>query len=305
MKRIKDIKDIPVFLSNQRYDEFYQNMSNKRLKKEVRKRHKLFERLQHVLNDTYIIEDDFVQDKKKSTRLNKKNSNKNTVVVKITNTINGVKQILPPKTKRELIQDEKNSIIRAISGFTEPLYIDGKNGKILNYHSSDFTILPGFNFDNSPIIIPIMSCDNYQNLKNGNKFCESEPQNLEDYTKLPSIFLNLDFSDDVIIEELRSYLTLLRKQKNHQPTYLQTRAYLEKLKNYRILQVMDIIMWQYATDYHIQYDTLAMFLSGHRKDMYSGKRLKETIIPFAKNLLNSKSNEFGFFYYLVNKNDEV
>ena len=306
MKRIKDIVNIPIFLNNQRYDDFYQDMSKKRLKKEVVKRHTIFIRVQDILNDTYIVEDNFIQDKEKTKRLNKKNSKKKTVTIKRTLTLNGVQKILPaspPKTKQELIQNEKKSIINDILGFTEPLYIDSENGKRLNYRSSDFTMFPGFNFDNSPIIIPIMSHENYQNLRNKNELFEPKPQNLEEYTKSPSIYLNLDFSDDAILEELRTHLTLLREQKNHKPIYLKSRSYLDKLKNFRILQVMDLVMWQAITDSHIQYDTLALFLYPHGQ--YTGKQLKETITPLAKNLLNSKSNESSFFCYIVSKSDEV
>lgn len=307
MTRIKDIKDIPVFLGNQRYDEFYKNMSKKRLKKEVSKRHILFERLQNVLNRIYILEDDFVQDKKKSKRLNKKNYKKKMITIEITGsfTVNGVKKILPPrplKTRDEIIQEERDSIVKSIMSFTIPLWRDTPNGRLLNYQSSDFTIMPGFNFDSSPVIVPIMNQKYYQNLKKRDGFCDVSPRNLDEYLKMPNFYINLDFSDDVIIEELKNELRKLRENQKNKPLYSKSKTYIHKLKNFRILQVMDIILWQLATDQYIQYETFASFL--YAKDQFSGKQLKETIIPIAKNLLDSKSNESGFFYYIVNKNDE-
>ncbi|MCL6238772.1 DUF6387 family protein [Acinetobacter sp. ANC 5033] len=307
MKRIKNIGDIPSFLSNQRYDDFYQELSKDKLKKEIVKRHTLYSRVQHVLNNTYIIESDFTKDKKKSKRLNKKNDKKKIVTVKITRsiTVNGEKKILPPqptKTKDEIIQEERDSIVRTILCFTTPLWQDTLDGRKLNYQSSDFTILPGFNFDDTPIITPIMSDKNYSNFGAINPFFEVLPRNLDDYKKMPNIYINLDFSDDAIIEEIKNQLAELREIKNHKPVYLKNKTYINKLINYRILQVMDIILWQVITNHYIQYDALALFL--YPRGKYSGKQLKETIMPLSKNLLDSRSNDSGFFYYIVNKNDE-
>lgn len=302
MKRIKNINDIPCFLSSQRYDDFYQELSKDKLRIEIAKRHRLYSRVQHVLNNTYIIEDDYTQDKKKSKRLNKKNDKNKTIIINMTRsiTVNEIKKILPPpppKTKDELIQDERESIIKGILSFTTPLMQDTPNGKKVNYQSSDFTILSGFNFDDSPIISPIMSQKNYRNFKATNPFFDVLPQNLDDYLKMPNIYINLDFSDDAIIEEFKSQLVNLRK--NHKPIYSKSTSYINKLINYRILQVMDLVMWQAITNHHIEYETLTLFL--YPKGKYSGKQLKETIIPKAKKLLDSKSNESGFFYYIVKK----
>ena len=304
MKRIKNIGDIPSFLSNQRYDDFYQDLSENKLKKEIGKRQSLFSRVEHVLKNTYIIEDDYTQDKKKSKRLNKKNSKKKIITVKTTRsiTINGVKKILPPfppKTKDELIQDERDSIVRGILSFTTSLWQDTAYGRRLNYQSSDFTLFPGFNFDDSPIITPIMNHSHYHNLRDINEFFEVLPRNLDDYIKMPNIYINLDFSDDAIIEEFKNQLVALRENQNHKPIYSKTKSYIDKLINFRILQVMDLLIWQSITNHHIRYDTLALFL--YPQGQFSGKQLKETIIPLLKNLLDSKSNESGFFYYIVNK----
>lgn len=304
MKRIKNIGDIPSFLSNQRYDDFYKELSKHKLKKEIGKRHSLYSRVQHVLNNTYIIEDDYTRDKKKSKRLNKKNDKKKVITVEITRsiTVNGVKKILqpsPPKTKNEIIQEERDSIVRNILSFTTHQWQDTPDGKKLNYQSSDFTIFPGFNFDDSPIITPIMNHKNYHNFKSINPFFDVFPRNLDDYIKMPNIYINLDFSDDAIIEEFKNQLVELRETQNQKPVYSKTKSYIAKLINFRILQVMDLLIWQAITNHHVLYDTLALFL--YPQGQFSGKQLKETIIPLSKNLLNSKSNESGFFYYIVNK----
>lgn len=307
MKRIKNIGDIPSFLSNQRYNDFYQQLSIYKLKKEIGKRQNLYSKVQDILNNTYIIEDDYIQDKKKSKRLNKKNYKKKIITVQITTsfTVNGEKKILPPqppKTRDEIIQEERDSIVESIMSFTIPLRRDTPNGRYLNYKSSDFTIMPGFNFDNSPIIAPIMNQKYYQNLKQRDGFCEVSPRNLDEYLKMPNFYINLDFSDDAIIEELKNELRKLRENQKNKPVYSKSKTYIRKLINFRILQVMDIILWELVTNKRIEYNTFASFL--YSQGQYSQKQLKETIIPIAKKLLDSKSNESGFFYYIVSKNDE-
>lgn len=307
MKRIKDIADIPSFLSNQRYDDFYQELPKRKLKEEIDKRHRLYSRVQNVLNDTYIIENDHTLDKKKSKRLNKKNMKKKTITIKITQsiTINGVKKILPPpppKTKNEMIQEERDSIVGKILSFTTPLWENTPKGRKLNFKSSDFKVFYGFNTDDSPIITPIMNHKKYRNLKSVDSFLDVSPRNIDDYIAMPNVYINLDFSDDAIIEEFKNQLIELRKTLNHKPVYSKAKTYIAKLVNYRILQVMDLVIWQDITGRHVLYDTLALLL--YPQGQFSGKQLKETIIPLSKNLLNSKSNESAFFYYIVNKNDE-
>ena len=77
---------------------------------------------------------------------------------------------------------------------------------------------------------------------------------------------------------------------------------IKKFKNFRTLQVIDVLLWQKLTEQHIEYETLAAFL--FPQGQFTGKQLRETIIPFAKKLLDSNSNESAYLFYLSDQSSE-
>lgn len=156
-------------------------------------------------------------------------------------------------------------------------------------------IFPRFLFDCRPYIQPLKEATDDIEIRA--KYLLRE--NVDDYDEYPAISINLDFSDDAIIADVKKHLIQLRKQLKHKPKLLPPKEYLRKLKNFRALQVIDILLWQKLTDHHIEYETLAEFL--FPQGQFTGKQLRETIIPFTKKLLDSKSNESAYMFYLADK----
>jgi len=289
LKRISDKKKIPEFFNNKRYDEHYKNFSVVGLTHEIRDRQNTSYHINSIFKDDYITpatEDD--------------RKNKKFITVKCFKTIDGkrVEYTPPPRTIEQIINDSKASYLRWIEGRTEVGFLDHPQlGRVPNM-KRPLDILPRLLFDTRPYIQPIkiISDDIDARLEYAHR------RNVDEYDEYPAISINLDFSDDAIIADIKKHLKKLRKQLKQRPKLLPPKEFIRKFKNFRTLQVIDILLWQRLTDQHIEYDTLAEFLFPHGQ--YTGKQLRETIIPFAKKLLNSRSNESAYLFYLSDQSSE-
>lgn len=124
-------------------------------------------------------------------------------------------------------------------------------------------------------------------------------RNVNEYDEYPAISINLDFSDDAILSDIKHHLQILRNKLDHKPKFMPPKEFMKKFKNFRTLQVIDILLWQKLTEQHIEYDTLADFL--FPQGQFTGKQIRETIIPFARKMLDEESNESTYLFYLADK----
>lgn len=289
MKRISDKKKIPDFFNNKRYDEYYKNYSVVRLTHEIQDRQDTSYHINSIFKDDYITP--VTEDDRK---------NKKFITVKCFIKIDGkrVEYTPPPRTREQIIEDYKKSYLRWIEGRTELGILEHPQlGKVLNM-KRPLEILPRIVWDTRPYIQPIKEVTNDREARSRYVL----RKNADEYDEYPAISINLDFSDDAIIADIKKHLTKLRKQLKHRPKLLPPREFIRKFKNFRTLQVIDILLWQRLTDQHIEYDTLAEFL--FPQGQFTGKQLRETIIPFAKKLLNSRSNESAYLFHLSDQSSE-
>ncbi|WP_419225082.1 DUF6387 family protein [Acinetobacter sp. A2] len=290
MKRISDKKKIPEFFNNKRYDEYYKNFGVVRLTHEIQDRQSTSFHINSIFEDDYVTpvtEDDL--------------KNKKFITIKRFITIDGkrVEYTPPPRTIEQIIEDDKQSHLRWIEKRTEPTtYMEHPTLGTIRKSGRYPEIFPRLLFDIRPYIQPIKEMAD--DIETRSKYALR--RNVDEYDEYPAISINLDFSDDAIIADIKKHLKKLRKQLKHRPKLLPPKEFIRKFKNFRTLQVIDILLWQRLTDQHIEYDTLAEFLFPHGQ--YTGKQLRETIIPFAKKLLNSGSNESAYLFYLSDQSSE-
>lgn len=283
MKRISDKKKIPEFFNNKRYDEYYKNYSVVRLTHEIQDRQNTSYHLNHIFKDDYVTpvtEDDL--------------KNEKFITVKSFKIIDGkrVEYTPPPRTREQIIEDSRQAYLRWIEGRTELGFLEHPQlGKVPNM-KRPLEILPRIMWDTRPYIQPIKEVTNDREARSRYVL----RKNADEYDEYPTFSINLDFSDDAILTDIKKHLTKLRKQLKHRPKLLPPREFIRKFKNFRTLQVIDILLWQRLTDQHIEYETWAEFL--FPQGQFTGKQLRETIIPFAKKLLNSRSNESAYLFHL-------
>ena len=287
LKRISDKSKIPFFFNNKRYDEYYKNYSVLRLTHEIQDRQSTSWRINSIFEDDYITPvtaDDL--------------KNKKFITVKRFIKIDGkrVEYTTPKKTIEQIIEDDKNSLLREIAVFAEPItYIDHPELGTIRAGGRYPKIFPRLLWDNRPYIQPIKGTADDIKKRSGYAF----RANVDEYEEYPAISINLDFSDDAILSDIKQHLKKLRKELKHRQKFMPPKDFIRKFKNFRVLQVIDIIFWQKLTDCHIEYEALAEFL--FPLGQFSGKQLRETIIPFAKKLLDSQSNESAYLFYLSDK----
>ncbi len=284
MKRISDKKKIPEFFNNKRYDEYYKNYSVVRLTHEIQDRQDTSSHINSIFEDDYVtpvIEDDL--------------KNKKIITVKRFKIIDGerIEYTPPPRTIEQIIEDDKNLYLKWIEKRTEPTtYMEHPTLGTIRKSGRHPEIFPRIVWDRRPYIQPIKEM--VDDIETRSKYAFRG--NVEEYNMYPAISINLDFSDDAILADIKKHLTKLRKKLKHRPTLLPPKEFIRKFKNFRTLQVIDVLLWQKLTEQHIEYDTLAEFL--FPQGQFTGKQLRETIIPFSKKLLNSNSNESVYMFYL-------
>lgn len=289
LKRISDKKKIPDFFNNKRYDEHYKNFSVVRLTHEIQDRQNTSYHINSIFKDDYITP--VTEDDRK---------NKKFITVKCFKTIDGkrVEYTPPPRTIEQIINDSKASYLRWIEGRTEVGFLEHPQlGRVPNM-KRPLEILPRILWDTRPYIQPIKEMAD--DIETRSRYALRK--NIDKYDDFPSFSINLDFSDDAIITDIKKHLAKLRKQLKHRPKLLPPKEFIKKFKNFRTLQVIDVLLWQKLTEQHIEYDTLAEFL--FPQGQFTGKQLRETIIPFAKKLLNSRSNESAYLFYLSDQSSE-
>ena len=261
LKYISDKKKIPEFFNNKRYDEYYKNYGVVRLAHEIQERQSTSLKINSIFEDDYIIfpDDDDIKNK---------------------------------KITEQIIERDKKFYLGWIEGFTEPNFIEHpKWGKVQN-RKKPIDVFPRRLWDNRPYIQPIKEMADDIEMRSRYAFrC-----NVDEYEEYPAISINLDFSDDAILTDIKKHLTKLRKELKHRPKLLPPKEFIKKFKNYRTLQVIDMLLWQKLIDHHIEYETWAEFL--FPQGQFTGKQLRETIIAFAKKLLDSESNESAYMFYL-------
>ena len=287
MKRISDKKEIPVFFKNKRYDEYYKNYSVVSLTHEIQDRQNTSSQINIIFEDDYvtpITEDDINKQK--------------LITIKRFEIIDGkrIEYTPSPKTIEQIIEDDKNFFLSWIEERTEPTtYM--KHSTLGNIRKTGRTpdIFPRLLWDSRPYIQPIKEIA--EDIETRTKYAFRS--NVEEYEMFPAININLDFSDDAILADIKKHLTKLRKKLKHRSILLPPKEFIRKFKNFRTLQVIDVLLWQKLTEQHIEYDTLAEFL--FPQGQFTGKQLRETIIPFSKKLLNSESNESKYLFYLCDQ----
>ncbi len=286
MKRISDKKKIPEFFNNKRYDEYYKNYKVRGLSFEIQERQNISSQINSIVEDNYSMNASEEDDNKKVATITR---------YRMTNG-NWEEYTPPQRTTGQIIEDEKNWYLTSIEGFTQSEdYIEHPTLEQVINSKKPRNLFPGLALDSRPYIQPIKEVEHglFSYLRYRGR------QNFNDYYEYPSININLDFSDDAILTDIKQHLTKLRKRLKHKPKLLPPKEFIKKFKNFRTLQVIDMLLWQKLTDHHIEYETLADFL--FPQGQFSGKQLRERIIPFSKKLLNSKSNESAYMFYLSDK----
>lgn len=198
------------------------------------------------------------------------------------------------------IERSKKRYLKELSGFTEPYCIEHPTLGLIPNSKKPIELFPRLLWDGRPYIQPIKEIYDDKNLDQRSKFAFRS--NLDAYDEYPAVSFNLDFSDDLILSDVKKYLKNKREELNHRPKLLPPKEFIKKFKSFRTLQVIDVLLWQKLTNQHIQYDTLANFLFPNGQ--HTGKQLRETIIPFANKLLNKESNEYAYLLYLSDKSSE-
>ena len=109
----------------------------------------------------------------------------------------------------------------------------------------------------------------------------------------------MNFSDNAIIEDLKKHLKFLRQITNHPPIFNKPKEFIEKIKQYKIIQLMDLIIWARLNDHTLEKNMLEQLL--YRNGSFENDRLTDTILPLSKSLLNSKSTDSEYLIYLADQ----
>ena len=262
----------------------------------MRLTHEIQDRQKTSYNINSIFEDDYITPMTDNDRNNPKIVFMTAKYFKI---INGerMEYFPPPKTIEQMIEADKKYYLREIENFAEPIFVgDPKDAKF--NRKKPLKPFHRMLWDTRPYIQPIKEV--IDNRENRGKYAFRK--NVEEYDEFPTISINLDFSDDVILSDIKQHLKKLRKELKHRQKFMPPKELIKKFKNFRTLQVIDVLLWQKLTEQHIEYETLAAFL--FPQGQFTGKQLRETIIPFAKKLLDSNSNESAYLFYLSDQSSE-
>lgn len=204
-------------------------------------------------------------------------------------------EALPPGQSElaieEYIEIDRGFYFKKLQAMSERLLVRNRN-------PDDFEkeITEKEKWDSRPYIRPITNTDPTLQKEFDTTFNDFRRQFAQVKNQV-EISLNLDFSDNAIIEELKVYLKFLRKQKGDK--FKKPKDKILRLKQQKILQVMDVYLWQQLSNIQIEYEPLAGFLYPYGK--FSGKKLGDEIWPLAESLLDSTSIESQFLFYRADK----
>lgn len=285
MKRTKDVGLLPDYLQNDRYRKAHIKYSGRRLSLEIHERQFLYSQ---------------IKDFEFFYRHPEKDHKRFYPGIQLTLLHDQHKKALPvgraDLTIEEYIEIDRKFYFQKLEAMTDRLITLNKSKQPLEHLEK---LLSDKNtWDSRPYIRPITNTDPTLQKHFDLSFNEFRAQ-LTQIKNQELISLNLDFSDDVIIEELRAHLKFLRKRKEYKKKFMRPKLFISKLKQYRILQVMDICLWQMLSNCRIEYSALTRFL--YPKGEFSNEKLRKTIITQAENLLDRKSEDSQYLFYIADK----
>lgn len=129
---------------------------------------------------------------------------KNFITIKYFKIIDGkrVEYTPPPRTIEQIIEDGKESYLRWIETRAESEFLDHPQlGRISNRRKPP-RILAGLQIYNTPYIQPIKIISDDIDTR----FEYAHRRNIDKYDEYPAISINLDFSDDAIIADIKKHL---------------------------------------------------------------------------------------------------
>ena len=286
MKRINDIRLLPDYLKNNRYEESNIKYSSRRLSLEIHERQSFYSHINDFEN-YYRKPEKY---KGSSYYIGAQLALLHDQHIKVLP--NGRSEL----TIEEYIEIDKSFYFQKLKKLSERLLVRNKDQE--SFSNLEKKINNKNKWDSRPYIRPITSKNPILQKSFDISFTEFRKQ----FTQIKNqaeFCLNLDFSDDEILEAIRPFLKFLRKRTGHKVKFKKPKDFIRKLKQQKILQVMDIYLWQMLNNRQIEYEVLARFLYPNGK--FSGKQLRETIIPTVRKLLNSESPDSQFLYYIADK----
>lgn len=284
MRRIKNLDLIPDYLKDKKYDVLHKKYSERKLSLEIHERQTIYTQIMGFENFHSSEQPD---DYKIFTGIELNLIYKKHIDKSISKADLTVKEYI--EIDREFYSEKLEKISK---NFTNP--------KEESAHINDTTnTINNRKWDMRPYITPVTNKNSYLQKKFDLSFTSFREQFMqpEDQT---SLLLNLDFSDNTILENVQQHLKFLRAQHKHRPIFAKSKDLIYKIKTYKILQVIDIYLWQKLNNYHIEYQALENLL--YKNAIFENDHLKDTIIPLAKCLLDSKSKDSLYLFYLADQN---
>lgn len=276
MARTNDIGLLPDYLKNNGYEEAHTTYSTRLFSLEIHERQSFYSQI----ND---FENYYRNPKKYKGRfyigvqlalLHKKH-------------IKALPSEQSELTIEEYIEIDRGFYFKKLKAMSERLLVKNRNPE-------DFEkeITEKEQWDSRPYIRPITNTDPALQKEFDITFNDFRRQFAQVKNQV-QISLNLDFSNNAILEELETHLKFLRKQKGDK--FKKPKDKILRLRNQKILQVMDIYLWERLSNIQIEYEPLAGFLYPDGK--FSGEKLRKDIFTLAKSLLDSKSIDSQFLFY--------
>lgn len=164
--------------------------------------------------------------------------------------------------------------------------------------TEDSQFINQISWDNRPYIRPIFNTD--QRLQKRYDLSYNEFRKLlVSKSNNYSFSTNLNFSDNAIIEEFKQHLKFLRQITRRKSIFNKPKEFIKKIKQYKIIQLMDLILWAKLNNYTLEKNMLDQLL--YRNGSFENDRLTDTILPLSKSLLDSKSTDSEYLIYLADQ----
>lgn len=280
MAKTKDIGLLPDYLKNNGYEEAHITYSARLFSLEIHERQLFYSQISDFEN--YY-------------RNPKEYKGRFYIGVQLTLLHKQHIEALPPEqselTIEEYIEIDRGFYFKKLQAMSERLLVRNRNPE-------DFEkeIIEKEKWDSRPYIRPITNTDPALQKEFDITFNDFRRQFAQVKNQV-QISLNLDFSDNAIVEEVRAYLKFVRKQKRDK--FKKPKDKILVLKQQKILQVMDIYLWEQLSNIQIDRGVLTDFLYLHGK--FSGKKLEGETFPLAKSLLDRESIDSQFLFYRADK----
>lgn len=261
-RRLNNLQDIPLNFNNHNYDKYYSLMSIKSISYALSERQSI----------KWMIDSLF--DRNHSRWIYNPEDNAD--------------------IENKIIEDKEYYLYFILGEITDPI-------RILHYEEQKDTkdklsSIKKDTFYDYPFIQPIRELSEESERGFSLRF------NGEDWKNYPTIQINLDFSDDMILNDIKKYLKKIRQENVHKHKLMPPEAFLINFNRYRSFQVIDLLFWQQLTNQHINYEVMANFLFPDGEFDY--RQLRESIIPFVKKLLDRNSQDTAYVHYLADKSCE-